>query len=139
VTEEFNPSEPGSYQLKYYASGVGNVRVGWRGEKEQEKETLELVELQHLSPEAMAKVRREAWKWIGAPTSAVRCTATRPRQSTRLESERSLVVESGRSVAARPFFLHRGGELVCYPDSSDPHRVLIQFLDCSYKAQVKVY
>jgi hypothetical protein len=60
VTEEFNPSEPGAFQLKYYAPGVGNVRVGWRGEKEEEKETLELVELNHLSPEAMGKVRREA-------------------------------------------------------------------------------
>jgi hypothetical protein len=60
VTEEFNPSEPGAYQLKYYAPGVGNVRVGWRGEKEEERETLELVEFQHLNPEALAKVRREA-------------------------------------------------------------------------------
>jgi hypothetical protein len=60
VTEEFNPDEPGSFQLKYYASGVGNVRVGWRGKKEEEKETLELVELNHLSPEALAKVRRDA-------------------------------------------------------------------------------
>jgi hypothetical protein len=60
VTEEFNPSEPGAFQLKYYAPGVGNVRVGWRGEKEEEKETLELVELNHLSPETLAKVRREA-------------------------------------------------------------------------------
>jgi hypothetical protein len=60
VTEEFNPDEPGSFQLKYYAPGVGNVRVGWRGKKEEEKETLELVDYQHLSPEALAKVRREA-------------------------------------------------------------------------------
>ena len=60
VTEEFNPDEPGAFQLKYYASGVGNVRVGWRGAKEEEKETLELVELNHLSPEAVAKVRKEA-------------------------------------------------------------------------------
>jgi hypothetical protein len=60
VTEEFNPDEPGAYQLKYYASGVGNVRVGWRGPKEEEKETLELVELNHLSPEAVAKVRKKA-------------------------------------------------------------------------------
>jgi hypothetical protein len=60
VTEEFNPDEPGAYQLKYYAPGVGNVRVGWRGEKEEEKETLELVDYQHLSPEALAKVRRAA-------------------------------------------------------------------------------
>src|SRR5215211_7212958 len=60
VTEEFNPDEPGAFQLKYYASGVGNVRVGWRGEKEEEKETLELVDYQHLSQEALAKIRREA-------------------------------------------------------------------------------
>ena len=60
VTEEFNPSEPGAYQLKYYAPGVGNIRVGWRGEKEEERETLERIEFQHLSPEAMAKARREA-------------------------------------------------------------------------------
>jgi hypothetical protein len=60
VTEEFNPDEPGAFQLKYYASGVGNVRVGWRGEKEEEKETLELVELNHLSPEALTKIRSDA-------------------------------------------------------------------------------
>src|SRR5918992_5914643 len=55
VTEEFNPSEPGAYQLKYYAPGVGNIRVGWRGEKEEERETLERIEFQRLSPEALAK------------------------------------------------------------------------------------
>jgi hypothetical protein len=60
VTEEFNPDEPGANQLKYYAPGVGNVRVGWRGEKEEEKETLELVDYQHLSQEALAKIRRDA-------------------------------------------------------------------------------
>jgi hypothetical protein len=65
VTEEFNPDEPGAYQLKYYASGVGNVRVGWRGEKEEEKETLELVDLNHLSPEALAKVRKKALQMDG--------------------------------------------------------------------------
>jgi hypothetical protein len=65
VTEEFNPDEPGAFQPKYYASGVGNVRVGWRGAKEEEKETLELVELNHLSPEAVAKVRKEALEMDG--------------------------------------------------------------------------
>jgi hypothetical protein len=65
VTEEFNPDEPGAFQLKYYASGVGNVRVGWRGEKEEEKETLELVELNHLDPEALAKVRKKAMEMDG--------------------------------------------------------------------------
>src|SRR5215204_4369996 len=65
LTEEFNPDEPGSFQLKYYAPGVGNVRVGWRGEKEEEKETLELVELNHLDPEALAKVRKKALQMDG--------------------------------------------------------------------------
>ena len=60
VTEEFEPSIPGVYQLKYYASGVGNIRVGWRGKKQDERETLELVELKHLSPEALAKARKAA-------------------------------------------------------------------------------
>ena len=60
VTEEFEPSIPGVYQLKYYASGVGNIRVGWRGKKQDERETLELVEVKHLSPEAMAEVRKAA-------------------------------------------------------------------------------
>jgi hypothetical protein len=65
VTEEFNPDEPGAFQLKYYAPGVGNVRVGWRGPKEEEKETLELVDLNHLGPEAVAKVRKEALEMDG--------------------------------------------------------------------------
>jgi hypothetical protein len=60
VTEEFEPSIPGVYQLKYYASGVGNIRVGWRGKKQDERETLKLVDVKHLSPEAMAKVREAA-------------------------------------------------------------------------------
>jgi hypothetical protein len=60
VTEEFNPDEPDSYQLKYYASGVGNVRVGWRGKQEEEKELLKLTEYRQLSPEALAKVRKDA-------------------------------------------------------------------------------
>jgi hypothetical protein len=44
---------------------VGNVRVGWRGEKEEEKETLELADYQHLSPEALTKVRKEAMEMDG--------------------------------------------------------------------------
>jgi hypothetical protein len=60
VTEEFNPDKPGAYQLKYYASEVGNVRVGWRGAKEEEKETLALVSLKRLSPQELANARNEA-------------------------------------------------------------------------------
>jgi hypothetical protein len=39
---------------------VGNVRIGWRGKKEEEKETAVLVEVRQLSPEAMAKIREKA-------------------------------------------------------------------------------
>src|SRR3712207_8751338 len=46
VTEELNPSEPGAYQLKYYAPDVRNVRVGWRGEKEEERSEEHTSELQ---------------------------------------------------------------------------------------------
>jgi hypothetical protein len=62
VTEEFEPGAPGAFQLKYYAPGVGNVRVGWRGANEEEKETLELTSLKRLSSQALAKVRKEALK-----------------------------------------------------------------------------
>jgi hypothetical protein len=60
VTDEWNPDEPGAHQLKYYAPGVGNVRVGFAGAGEQQKETLVLVNVVHLSSDAVAEVRREA-------------------------------------------------------------------------------
>ncbi len=59
ITEEFAEEEPGAFQLKYYARGVGNVRVGWRGDDTQQ-ETLELVEVVKLDPEALAEIRAEA-------------------------------------------------------------------------------
>jgi hypothetical protein len=62
VTDEWDPSEAGAHQLKYYAPGVGNVRVGWAGAKEKEKETLALAKLVELSPEALAAARAEAEK-----------------------------------------------------------------------------
>ena len=48
-----------TYQLKYYARGVGEIKVGWKGADEL-KEELELVEHITLSPEQMAEVRAEA-------------------------------------------------------------------------------
>lgn len=56
VIDEFEPTKPGAHQLKYYARGVGNVRVGWRG-NDPEKEVLVLDKIVHLGPEAMATVR----------------------------------------------------------------------------------
>jgi len=59
VTEEFVTAEPDAFQLKYYARGVGTVRVGWAGANDQDKEELELVKAVTLDPAALAKVRRQ--------------------------------------------------------------------------------
>jgi hypothetical protein len=63
VTDEFNPEQPGKHQLKYYAPGVGNIRVGWMGEKETDKEVLVLTKILHLDPKALANVRAEVLKF----------------------------------------------------------------------------
>ena len=49
-----------AFQLKYYAAGVGNVRVGWGGTKEKSKEVLELVKVEQLSAAELAEVRKKA-------------------------------------------------------------------------------
>ncbi len=58
VIDEFNPGESDKHQLKFYARGVGGIRVGWRGDKEVEREVLELVTIEHLTPEQMDELRR---------------------------------------------------------------------------------
>ncbi|MBI3780622.1 MAG: hypothetical protein HY278_06160 [candidate division NC10 bacterium] len=60
VIDESSREEPGAHHLKYYARGVGNVRVGWRGEGDKTRETLELVKVVQLGPQALAAVRAEA-------------------------------------------------------------------------------
>ena len=59
VIEEYNQLEPNSFQLKYYAKGVGNVGIGWAGD-DQSKETMDLVEVRFLNKEQMTDARREA-------------------------------------------------------------------------------
>ena len=59
VMDEFSHEEPGAYQLKYYAKGVGLVRVGYRGEV-TDKEVLELVKREQLDAAALAEVRATA-------------------------------------------------------------------------------
>ena len=58
VVEEFEPSKPGAFQLKYYAPGVGNVRVGWRGKNDVDHEVLKLIEVRQLDETAMDEVRQ---------------------------------------------------------------------------------
>lgn len=62
VVDEYNPDEPGKHQLKYYARGVGNVRVGWAGAKEDQKETLVLTKVVRLGAGPMAAARAQALK-----------------------------------------------------------------------------
>jgi hypothetical protein len=61
LTDEWNPAEPGAHQRKYYAPGVGTIRVGAAG-KDEEGETLVLAKVRRLSRPAMAFVRREVLK-----------------------------------------------------------------------------
>lgn len=59
LIDEWNPLEPGDvHQLKYYAPGVGNIRVGAVGDPEAEE--LVLVKVLRLSPSGMAVARRDA-------------------------------------------------------------------------------
>jgi hypothetical protein len=59
VTEEWDAADPKARQLKYYASGVGNVRVGWAG-TDEEKEVLELTKVAQLGPAALKAVDTQA-------------------------------------------------------------------------------
>lgn len=59
VTAEYSETEPDAFQLKYYAPGVGNIRVGWIG-LDATREELELVELIKLTPEALTEAREAA-------------------------------------------------------------------------------
>jgi hypothetical protein len=59
VVEESNQEEPSQVQLKYYAPGVGVVRVGWAGTDET-KETLLMVRTGKLSPEELVEASKQA-------------------------------------------------------------------------------
>ena len=60
VIDEFNRDEPDAHQLKYYAPGVGGVRVGWAGAKEEEQEVMQLAKLAHLDAAALGKIEAAA-------------------------------------------------------------------------------
>jgi hypothetical protein len=60
VIEEWALDEPEAKQLKYYAPGVGNTRVGWAGSEDQEQETLELVEFGRLGADELTDARLAA-------------------------------------------------------------------------------
>lgn len=59
IIEEFSQEELDGFQLKYFASGIGNVKVGWSG-ADASREELELTEHNQLSAEEMEVVRDAA-------------------------------------------------------------------------------
>ena len=61
IVDETSKAEPDAHQLKYFAPGVGNIKVGWKGEDET-KEKLELTEVKQLTADELAEVRAEALK-----------------------------------------------------------------------------
>ncbi len=61
IIEEFDgESKPDAFQLKYYARGVGNIRIGWRGKNAVEREELQLVKVHQLGAKEMAEARATA-------------------------------------------------------------------------------
>ena len=62
VIAEGSAGEIDLEQTKYYARGVGNVRVGSRGAKDVEKQRHQLVKIEQLSAAEMAKVRAASLK-----------------------------------------------------------------------------
>jgi hypothetical protein len=60
IAESSTKEGPDAQQLKYYAPGVGYIRVGWKGKREKLRETLELREVVKLTPDALTKARVEA-------------------------------------------------------------------------------
>lgn len=62
VIAETSSGEPDAQQLKYYARGTGNVRVGWRGAGEKTQEVLELARVERLDAQGLAAARAEAKK-----------------------------------------------------------------------------
>jgi len=59
VNAEANLTEKGAFQLKFFAPGVGEVRVGWKGD-DNTKEELQLVEYKQLSPAELADIHAKA-------------------------------------------------------------------------------
>lgn len=59
VVEEFDQQEPSAIQLKYYAPGVGVVRVGWAG-PDDSKESLVMVRKEKLTPEKLDELSKGA-------------------------------------------------------------------------------
>ena len=59
VIKETSEEEPGIFQLKYFARGVGNVQVGFKGD-DPSAELLELIDVMQLKGENLKEMREAA-------------------------------------------------------------------------------
>ena len=66
VIKESAAGEKDAEQLKYYASGTGNVRTAWLETGAKVSETLELVRIAQVDPKTLAEVRTKALKLEGS-------------------------------------------------------------------------
>jgi hypothetical protein len=62
VIREYETGKPDAFQVKYYARGLGNVRVGWAGSKDKDNEVLVLTKVVHLTPAGLRNARAQALK-----------------------------------------------------------------------------
>ena len=60
VIKETSIGEEGAWQTKYYAQGIGNIKVGYLGETDKSKETLVLTSAQMMSEDEMEATRNRA-------------------------------------------------------------------------------
>ncbi len=61
VIDESNQENKGAHHLKYYARGTGVVHIGWRGKK-TDQEDMNLIKVEKIGPDQMAKAREAALK-----------------------------------------------------------------------------
>jgi hypothetical protein len=61
VIDESDNETKGAHHLKFYARGTGVVHVDWRGTK-TDQEKMDLIKVEKIGPEEMAKARDAALK-----------------------------------------------------------------------------
>ena len=84
VIREFNPDEPGSFQIKHYAPGVGGILVDWAGKNEDEHEVLRLIEFRRLTRRNWPRFARTCSSRTSGHTSSLPArTGIRPRRASR--------------------------------------------------------
>jgi hypothetical protein len=99
LIDEWNPLEPGdAHQLKYYALGVGNVRVSAVADPEAEE--LVLVKVMQLSPSALQRPARRRWTSRSTLTWSARTYTVRLFPPNRPHSVRAWSSTSASKAAS---------------------------------------